>query len=445
MGFELRFSDKEITPWAGMQLMKRMLDCMGFEQALERCGLPQPRSNRGYAPVQLITQFMLGIWCGANRFEHGEVTRHDAVLQRLFGWSRMANCKAVMRLFGKFDQPINDAVFGCWFAWLFGKLHINGLTLDLDSTVMTRYGKQQGVTRGYNPSKRGRGSHHPLMAFVADVQMVANFWLRPGNAGSANNVVAFLHDTLGRLGGKKVELVRADSGFADARFLAELERREMAYIVSLRMQQPLQRALVTQSGWWPLAEGIELTCFDYHSEVWNKPRRVVAIRQNVKRRASARGKTLSLFADNPVYGQYRYAALVTSLALPAQVIWRLYRGRADCENRIKELKYDFAADSFCLADFFATEACLNVVMMAFNLMSLFRQTLLKNTPHQTLKTMRYKLFGIAGYITHEGRKNILKLALAMKRREWFTGLWEQSASINLPAHFSQSLALELGF
>src|SRR5450755_3011760 len=190
-----------------------MLDHLGFESALSASGLPAPGSNRGYRPEQLIKQFMLSIWCGANRFEHGEVTRHDAVLQQLFGWSRMANCKAVMRLFGKFNQPTNDAVFGRWFAWLFSKLNINGLTLDLDSTVMTRYGKQQGVARGYNPSKRGRGSHHPLMAFVADVQMVANFWLRPGNAGSANNVGAFLEDTLGRLGGKKVELVRADSGF----------------------------------------------------------------------------------------------------------------------------------------------------------------------------------------------------------------------------------------
>ena len=43
------------------------------------CDLPQPGSNRGYRPEQLITQFMLSVWCGANRFEHGEVTRHDPV------------------------------------------------------------------------------------------------------------------------------------------------------------------------------------------------------------------------------------------------------------------------------------------------------------------------------------------------------------------------------
>ena len=64
MGFELRFTDKEITAWGGMALMKQMLDHLGFEQALASCGLPQPRSNRGYRPEQLMTQFMLSIWCG---------------------------------------------------------------------------------------------------------------------------------------------------------------------------------------------------------------------------------------------------------------------------------------------------------------------------------------------------------------------------------------------
>jgi len=33
----------------------------------------------------------------------------------------------------------------------FGNLHIDHLTLDLDSTVMTRYGQQESAARGYNP------------------------------------------------------------------------------------------------------------------------------------------------------------------------------------------------------------------------------------------------------------------------------------------------------
>ena len=124
-------------------------------------------------------------------------------------------------------------------------------------------------------------------------------------------------------------------------------------------------------------------------------------------------------------------------------MWRLYRGRADCENRIKELKYDFAADNFCMHDFWATEACMNIVMLAYNLMSLFRQAALKHTVahakqkdiQHTLKTLRYKLFAKAGYLTHEGRKDILKLAVAMRHREWLSGLWDRSKTFELPVRF----------
>ncbi len=52
MEFKLRFTEKEITAWGGMGLMKQMLDRIGFARVVETCGLPQPGSNRGYAPTQ---------------------------------------------------------------------------------------------------------------------------------------------------------------------------------------------------------------------------------------------------------------------------------------------------------------------------------------------------------------------------------------------------------
>lgn len=175
-----------------------------------------------------------------------------------------------MRLFGKFDQAANESIMDSLYQWMFGQLTINGLTLDLDSTVMTRYGRQEGAVRGYNPSKRGRVSHHPLMAFVADTRMIANCWLRSGNSSSSNNAQAFLANTLHRLGGKHVSLLRADSGFSDSAFLDHLDGLSMHYIIALRQNQLLQRALVNIQGWWPLRDedgkeikGIELARFEY--------------------------------------------------------------------------------------------------------------------------------------------------------------------------------------
>ena len=93
-------------------------------------------------------------------------------------------------------------------------------------------------------------------------------------------------------------------------------------------------------------EHVEVTRFD----------RVLGSFFGIHRMANAKGKTLSLFADDKAIGQWRYSALVTYLNLPALQIWRLYRGRADCENPILELKYDFAAGSLNLRDLSATKA-----------------------------------------------------------------------------------------
>jgi len=65
---------------------------------------------------------------------------------------------------------------------------------------------------------------------------------------------------------------------------------------------------------------------------------------------------------------------------------RLHRERADCENRIKELKADFGLDSFNMAQFWATEAALGMAMLAYKVMSLFRQAVMRSEVHHTLAT-----------------------------------------------------------
>jgi hypothetical protein len=102
----------------------------------------------------------------------------------------------------------------------------------------------------------------------------------------------------------------------------------------------------------------------YQPQGWDSIQRIVVVRQHIKRSGGAAGKSLSLFADDQALQDLGYGVMMTHLTLPAPEVWRLYRGRADYENRIKELKADFGLDSFCLRDFWATEAALSVSMLA---------------------------------------------------------------------------------
>jgi len=85
-------------------------------------------------------------------------------------------------------------------------------------------------------------------------------------------------------------------------------------------------------------EGIEISELQYQSPLWGKSRRMIVVRQRIKDRPKAASKTLRLFADEEYFRQYRYSAYITNLTLSAADVWRLYIGRGDAENRIKELK-----------------------------------------------------------------------------------------------------------
>ena len=114
--------------------------------------------------------------------------------------------------------------------------------------------------------------------------------------------------------------------------------------------------------------------------------------------------------EEEVYKNYHYSCFITNLSLSAKMIWDAYRNRADAENRIKELKEDFGADSFNINNFYGTEAALNFVMMAYNLMSLFRQVILRTKIQNQLKTLRYKVFAVGSYLTKDENTKILKLS-----------------------------------
>ena len=123
MDFKISFSNQEITPWSGLAFLRRMLEKMKFsEHILAADFLPQPGSNRGYSPLVIITSFMMSIWCGANRFLHTEVTRHDKALTKIFGFTRFPGNDAFKRFFRKFDLETSSQLSDHLFGWVFDNI-----------------------------------------------------------------------------------------------------------------------------------------------------------------------------------------------------------------------------------------------------------------------------------------------------------------------------------
>ena len=168
----------------------------------------------------------------------------------------------------------------------------------------------------------------------------------------------------------------------------------------------------------------------------NHARKYIGVRKNIRILRKATGKLL-LFEEEQIQ-TYRYSVYVSNLDLPAEHIWNIYKHRADAENKIKELKYDFALDNFCVKNFWGTEAAFRMIMMAYNLMALFRQICIKSRKHSTLSTLRFKCFALGAWITKHSRITTLKISVIGEKRKWLDALFDIIPKKTPPCNFSNA-------
>jgi len=401
----ITFTDKPVTAFGGLALFVAFAARLDLPQML-RNALPfTVTSPNATPPHQILLAFFAGVLAGARRFAQLAVLRADEPVRQLFGLRRFPSTATFTRFFRRFSAKTVTETFTPLFAACLARLphRAAGYTLDLDSSVFERYGTQEGALKGYNPKKRGRPSHHPLFAVLAEARCIAHVWLRSGNTGAARGATAFLAETRALLPGPlRLTLVRADSGFFEEAFLLALEAAALPYIVAARFTNPLQAAAY-QVMFRPFGPGLEVGELRYQALRWTAARRLIVVREEVRQRPAARGREL-FHAPG-----YRFHAVVTTLPTPPEDVWRRYNGRADSENRLKELKHSFGADGFCSRRFWATEAALRAICLLYNLVEAFQSTL-GTSVRRTLSTLRVTVFACGAILGRTGRHAVLRLS-----------------------------------
>jgi hypothetical protein len=285
------------------------------------------------------------------------------------------------------------------------------LILDLDSTVVTVFGHQEQAEVGYNPRYRGKRSYNPLLCLEANSSLLWDTELRPGNAGTWDGSVELLASCFESLPPDTRELrVRADAGFGYNPVLDILEARPAQYAVVARLTTGLKRKLgglrYEQSNpLWQIAE------LEHRPQGWSRARRFVIARRPI---AEAEPEP-TLFN----LARYLYRAWVTNLPLTPAGIWHFYDGRAGMEPRIYELREDFALRKIPTRDFAANALYLEVIRLAYNLVTAFQRTCLPNEWQDlTLRTLRYRLFWLPGELTRPQNRPTLRLANSPTIQAW---------------------------
>ena len=205
-----------------------------------------------------------------------------------------------------------------------------------------------------------------------------------------------------------------DAGFGFEPVLRELEDRRVQYAVVTRLTSPLKRLLPgllyePANARWELAET------EYRAHGWSNARRIVVARRFIEQQDDQ----TTLFTT----GRYLYRGWTTNLDLTPAAVWRFYEGRAAMEPRIRELREDFALRKIPTASFEANALYLEVIRLAYNLVTAFQRTCLpEDWQAYTLQQLRYKLFLLPGELTRPQNRPTLRLRKSSDLQLLATGI-----------------------
>ena len=419
---KIAFTKRKMTAYGGFALIASFFERIGFAEMIEKAMPIAECSPNGMGIYGKTIAFVAMVYAGAERFSHLAYLGNKEVLAKMFGIRRLPDAATtITRMFGKL-KSIKSADALSQNIWAYLSTLIPWKTiredwLTFDSSVLPRYGEQEGAHKGYNPTRHGRPSHSPLLAFLNRSKYVVHLWNRSGNVASWNNIVAFFADSYGRIHTRiKVLGVIADSGFYLKQFIERLEGENIVYIVAVRLVRPLQRQIYSLADWNEIAQGLAVSEFSFMHPLWGRERRYIVVRQNIVRRKKAMGKTLPLFANEMDVRDYRFSAWITNSKETPYEVWTLCKPRANDENTIKELKEDFALGGFSMKKFYAVEAAMLVRVLVYNLFVLFRYEFLgKTEKRQRLKTLRYKYFVLPAQMGSDGRETVLRISARARK------------------------------
>jgi hypothetical protein len=411
---EIAFSHGGLTHYGGILFFNEFTRVLQLRRFLTR-HLHYPRRNHRYLLSQMIMALVYPIILGLDRLETASLLRSNGTFQYLTGLPSYPDPQSLRRFllqaapdFREQLHRLNDSLLQ---QFIHRPDHRSRLILDLDSTVVTVFGRQEGAAVGYNPRYRGKRSYDPLLCLEANSSFLWDTELRRGDAGTWAGSVELLASCFLSSPSDIRELrVRADAGFGYGPVLDMLEARVAQYAVVARMTRPVKRVLGGLS-YERLNRGWEIAEFEHRASDWSQTRRCIVARRLIE----DTDPEPTLFTLE----RHAYRAWFTNLPLTPAGVWHFYDGRAGMEPRIHELREDFALRKIPTRAFAANALYLEVVRLAYNLVTAFQRTCLpQEWQSLTLTKLRHRLFWLPGELIRPQNRPTLRLANSPVIREW---------------------------
>jgi hypothetical protein len=415
-----------LTAFAGVALLHPFFGRLGLRGQFQRWIRFRQRNNE-YSISESLEALLYPLILGLGRVETTEPLRRNGVFQYLAGLPSYPEASTLRRFLLRFAVLGRDKLVTLHDAWRTEMLsrpqRRRSAILDLDTTVLTVYGRQQRSAVGFNPKKRGRRSYMPLLCFEGQSADVFAGSYHPGDAQPAPVTGPLLESVFRKLPGHIRQVrVRADAAFYDHGIVEFIERKGAFYVIVARLTHRLKNRLGGLR-YRRISAGVSAAEFRYCPDGWTYPRRFVIIRRPVPEEPSAQ---LALFQ----MGGHTYQAFVTNLTLSPLNLWRFYNQRATAELIIRELKDAYALGKIPTHDFAANELFFQVVLLAYNLLNWFKRLCAPvRWQRATLQRLRQRLLVVPAQLVHPAGVPTLRIAPGYVYAEDFLDILKQMKKV----------------
>ena len=380
-----------------------------FKQTIEfmdilRRQLPYMKgSNSTFQTAEVIDFMIDALILGHSRFSHMEALRKDEAYVRIKERQMPSEkvCRDLIeRLAEEMPEAAAEALRMINRDILLQMANLGSprdVCLDIDDTVCTVYGDQEGAEVGYNPQYKGRASFKEKLAVISGTRELVDLTLEGGKHHIQNELTDFIQSCRTLLPESwRLNTIRMDSGAYSDPVLTFLEEEQLTYVIKCKKYDHIQWIIDTVirqehlSPWQEIDKSFSVNEIYAPLPHFTTNRRFIVVRKYVP-------VTAQLRLEGPLF-QYEYYVIVTNIQdLSPKELFHDYNQRCSIEPKIDELKEGFAFDNNSRRNQTCNELFLLIKMIAYNLHNWFRLDILPETLKDCeIATIRRKFYRIPG-------------------------------------------------
>lgn len=429
---------ERISSFGGLLAMIKFLDLVNFNEIFKSVySCPARKPKLGH--YKMMVGILMLLFIGFNRIWHFMYIRLDVIICKFFGLDILPTATTFWRYINSLG--INQAksiliIMGVLRerVWSQNNIMYRKIHVDIDTTVETLFGKQEGGRKGHNTKNRGKKGYRPVLCFIEETREYLAGKLRKGDTMKGEETASFIHQIKELLPGcVKQVVLRADGEFLSWQSVnAAIESGFEFIIANKGCNPPFER-----DKWYQPQKrnAIEYNSCVYKPIGWAEPCLFVAMR--IPKELTAKpGKSvqLELFEDD----RYKYRIFCTSLKRKAHEVISEYDKRADVENLVGEAKRE-GLDAIPSSKFKNNYAFFQIVMLAYNIwryLKIMAQSAhdnnkndfsdtspagLQGIERNTIRIARLKLLYISAKVVSSSNTNKVRYSIHDTRTSGFMG------------------------